>query len=226
MLKLHNISKSFQRGGSSFAVLEQVSLSVGKGELVSLLGRSGSGKTTLLNLTAGLLAPDQGQVIIDGFDLGQMQERRQSALRNQKIGYVPQGQSLLANLTVLDNVRIPFHLMPRQGVSTTKARDVLHDFGCAHLEKSYPASLSGGEMRRVALARALINSPSLILADEPTSDLDIASARQIAAILSALAQRGVALLVVTHDLELSRYADRALCLEAAHLRESADMDMT
>jgi putative ABC transport system ATP-binding protein len=217
LLAINNISKSFQRGGTNFKALDNVSLNLQKGEFVSLIGRSGSGKTTLLNIIAGLLAPDCGQVLIDGVDLGQLDEPAQSALRSQKIGYVPQGQSLLNNLTVLDNVRLPAQFKPQAGPSCAQALDLLSDFGISHLRRNYPASLSGGEARRVALARALINSPQLLIADEPSSDLDIETTRETAEILSALNQRGISLLLVTHDPELSVYGGRALHLQSGRL---------
>jgi len=156
-------------------------------------------------MLTGLLTPDSGKIVFDGVDIFSLDDRERSLWRNDKLGYVPQGASLLSNLSAIDNVRLPFHLQARPGGSLKKARDLMSDLGISKLEKSYPAALSGGEMRRVALARAMMNSPELIIADEPTSDLDSETAREIAGLFSLLNESGCSFLVATHDLELSRH---------------------
>lgn len=211
------VSKKYERGGRSFPAVDSLSLSMDRGEFVCLLGRSGSGKTTLLNMIAGLLTPDFGQITFDGIDIYSLDDRARTLWRNEKLGYVPQGASLLANLTALDNVRLPFFLQARAGESQKKARGLMSDLGIAKLENSYPAALSGGEMRRVALARALMNSPELIIADEPTSDLDVETAGEIISLLSLLNDRGCTLLVATHDLELSRCGGSVLTMAEGRL---------
>jgi putative ABC transport system ATP-binding protein len=155
-------------------------------------------------MIAGLLTPDAGEVFFDGVGPYSLDDPARTAWRNRTLGYMPQGASLLSNLTALDNVRLPFHLQPRRGESLEKARELMNVLGISRLEKSYPSALSGGETRRVALARALMNSPELILADEPTNDLDAETAREMAALLAALNGRGCAFLVATHDRELGR----------------------
>ena len=209
-LEIRHLSKRYRRGGSWFNAVDNLSFRLENGEFVSLTGRSGSGKTTLLNMAIGLLSPDSGEVLLDGMNLFSLGDRERTALRNEKIGYVPQGRSLLGNLTALDNARLPFHLRRRQGNSRQKARELFARLDISRLENSYPAELSGGELRRVALARALINSPTLIIADEPTSDLDIDTAREILELFSSLNQQGISFLLATHDRELSRCGGRVL----------------
>lgn len=202
LLEIKGLRKEYERGGHRFAAVDDLCLTLERGGFVCLFGRSGSGKTTLLNMIAGLLTPDAGKVLFDGVDPYSLDDPARTAWRNEKLGYLPQGASLLSNLTALENVRLPFHLQPRNGESFGKARALMNELGISHLEESYPSALSGGETRRVALARALMNSPELIIADEPTSDLDAETAREMAVLLSALNGRGCAFLVATHDREL------------------------
>ncbi|MDR2125179.1 MAG: ABC transporter ATP-binding protein [Desulfovibrio sp.] len=203
-LEAQHLTKSYRRGQTHFNAVYNACFSLADGAFVSLIGRSGSGKTTLLNMAIGLLSPDSGEILVDGNNLFSLEDRQRSDFRNEKIGYIPQGRSLLGNLTALNNTRLPFHLQRRSGDSLQKARELFIQLGISHLENSYPKELSGGELRRVALARALINSPELILADEPTSDLDIDTAREIWELFSRLNAQGVSFLVATHDVELSR----------------------
>lgn len=204
LLEISGLRKEYERGEHCFAAVDNLGLTLDRGEFVCLFGRSGSGKTTLLNMIAGLLTPDSGEVLFDGTNLYSLDDAARTAWRNEKLGYMPQGASLLANLSALDNVRLPFHLQPRDGKSREKARELMEELGISRLEKSYPSALSGGETRRVALARALMNSPEIILADEPTNDLDAETAREMAALFSTLNSRGCAFLVATHDQELGR----------------------
>lgn len=203
-LEIRHLTKRYKRGRTHFDAVSNISFSLADGDFVSLIGRSGSGKTTLLNMVIGLLSPDSGEILVDGINLFSLDERQRSAFRNARVGFIPQGRSLLGNLTVLDNARLPFHLLRRSGDSLQRARELFKQVGISHLENSYPAELSGGELRRVALARALINSPEMILADEPTSDLDIDTGQEIFALFSNLNAQGVTFLVATHDVELSR----------------------
>ena len=202
LLEISGLRKEYERGDHRFAAVDNLDLTLDRGEFVCLFGRSGSGKTTLLNMIAGLLTPDTGEVLFDGVNLYSLDDPARTAWRNEKLGYLPQGGSLLSNLTALDNVRLPFHLQPRKGESREKAREWMSELGISSLERSYPSALSGGEARRVVLARALMNSPELVIADEPTSDLDAKTAREMASLFSALNSKGCAFLVATHDLEL------------------------
>lgn len=204
MLHIKNISKQYDRAGKTFAAVDNISLNMAEGDFISIIGRSGSGKTTLLNMVAGLLSPTGGDISFDGVNPFVLGDRAMARFRNCNIGYVPQGKSLLANLTALDNIRLPFYLAPRAGACLEKARALLNEMGLPYLAGSYPQSMSGGEMRRVAIARALINNPKLIIADEPTSDLDLETTHEIIALLKRLNATGTAILVVTHDLELAR----------------------
>ncbi|MDR2825276.1 MAG: ABC transporter ATP-binding protein [Deltaproteobacteria bacterium] len=220
-LQVSHLNKRYVRAGWFHAVAD-VSFCLENGVFASLIGRSGSGKTTLLNMLIGLLSPDSGEILLNGIKLFSMNDRERTALRNEKIGYVPQGRSLLSNLTALNNARLPFHLQRRSGDSLQKARALFSDLGIAHLENSYPEELSGGELRRVALARALINSPELIIADEPTSDLDVDTAHEILELFLRLNRQGVSFLVATHDLELSRCGGLMLKMDSGKLVTEAE----
>jgi putative ABC transport system ATP-binding protein len=221
-LEIRHLTKRYLRGRTCFDAVCNASFSLADGAFISLIGRSGSGKTTLLNMVIGLLGPDSGEVLVDGISLFSLDERQRSDFRNARIGYIPQGRSLLGNLTALDNARLPFHLRRRSGDSLHKARELFTQLGISHLENSYPAELSGGELRRVALARALINSPELLLADEPTSDLDIDTAREIWELFSRLNAQGVAFLVATHDVELSRRGNAIWEMHSGRLTPKAE----
>ncbi|MDR2820746.1 MAG: ABC transporter ATP-binding protein [Desulfovibrio sp.] len=222
-LRINHLTKRYQRGDSWFDAVRNASFSLDDGALVSMVGRSGSGKTTLLNMVSGLLCPDSGEILVDGINLFSMDDKKRSDFRNEKIGYIQQGRSLLGNLTALDNVRLPFHLQRRSGDSLQRARGLFADLGVSHLENSYPAELSGGELRRIALARALINAPAIVIADEPTSDLDIDTAHEILELFSRLNAQGVAFLVATHDPELSRCGGMALKMDAGELTKATEL---
>ncbi len=198
-LAVKKLSKEYTRNGRKFSAVDGVSLSVKDGEFISIVGQSGSGKSSLLNLIAGLLIPTSGEVLINGQNSALMDDSQSSVFRNSAIGYIPQGLSLLPNLTVLDNVRLPFFLANRTGNPDTIAKKLLADLGIEGLSKSYPADLSGGEAKRVAVARALINDPVLILADEPTENLDRRNADAIVELFAKIAAKGASVIMVTHD---------------------------
>ena len=223
LLSVTNLRKEYVRAGKSIAAVDRVSFAMKRGEFVSVIGRSGSGKTTLIGMIAGLISPTDGDVVLDGKTVTALNDAEASLLRNTVIGYVPQGTSLLAALTALDNVRLPHHLANggRSGDSAAKALALLESMGVAHLRDAYPSAMSGGEMRRVAIARALINDPALLIADEPTSDLDEESAHDVMDLLSRANSRGTALLVVTHDRELAQTAGRTLTMVSGKLAPGA-----
>ena len=208
LLELTNLSKEYPCGGKSFFAVRDVCLSLDAGDFAIIAGRSGSGKTTLLSLIGGLLIPSSGKVVFDGCDLMALSDRKLSALRNEKIGFIPQGYSILSNLTVLDNVLLPYFLHRRRGDAGDRALALLKELGIAHLANAYPKQLSGGELRRVAIARAFINNPKLLLADEPTNDLDTESARYVMSLFSRAADEGMAVLLVTHDPDVIAYGYR------------------
>lgn len=219
-LELRNAGKEYIRGGRVFSAVKNVNLSVTSGEFVGIIGRSGSGKSTLLNLTAGLLIPTAGEILINGKDISKLSDKEASLLRNSIIGYVPLGQSLLSNLSVLDNIRLPFYLTKREGNPDEKALKLLSRFRIKHLADSSPSSLSGGEMRRTAIARALINSPEILLADEPTSDLDAENSAEIAELFREISNNGTSVIMVTHEPDTIKNVDRVCKMEAGSLIES------
>ncbi|MDR0709637.1 MAG: ABC transporter ATP-binding protein [Spirochaetaceae bacterium] len=217
LLELQELTKAYKRGGRAFNAVSRVSLSIEPGDFISIIGRSGSGKTTLLNMSAGLLNPTQGAVLFEGQDIYGLHDKDISFLRNEKIGYVPQGQSLLSNFTVFDNVCIPWFLFKREGDVEGRAFTLLEKVGISHLAASYPKELSGGEMRRVAIARSLINNPRLLIADEPTGDLDVETTAEIMGLFSRIAGEGTAVLIVTHELDTLNYGDKTYSMDGGNL---------
>jgi putative ABC transport system ATP-binding protein len=217
LLELRELTKEYKRGDKAFNAVNGVTLSVERGDFISITGRSGSGKSTLLNMSAGLLKPTAGTVLFDGQDIFSLTDRSISLLRNERIGYVPQGQSLLSNFTVLENICIPWFLFKHKGEPEERALFLLGKTGISHLAASYPKELSGGEMRRVAIARALINSPALLIADEPTSDLDAETTAEIMRLLSAIAKEGTAVLIVTHELDTLSYGNKVYSMNEGNL---------
>lgn len=210
MLKIRGLTKYYERSGSRFAALDHVDLDIQDGEFVHITGRSGSGKSTLLSLVAGLLTADEGTILFGDQPFHSWDEEQRAVFRNGKIGIVPQLSTLLASLNVLENVLLPWYLQPREGDAAGRARYLLDKLGIRHLEKAYPRTLSGGELRRVLLARALMNEPDLILADEPTSDLDPENTREVMELFRRLNEEGKTLLVVTHEMDTLEYGTRVL----------------
>jgi putative ABC transport system ATP-binding protein len=216
ILKAQNIIKEYKRGGKPFRAVDDVSLEIREGEFVCITGRSGSGKSTLLNILAGLLAPDSGTVFFDGKSFEAFGDKERSFLRNTKLGYIMQGQSVLPNLTVLQNILLPFTFFQRD-CSQETALALLERTGLLPLATQYPSSLSGGELRRVSIVRALLSSPHLIIADEPTDDLDEETTQQIMELFVSAAKEGAAILMVTHDRNTIRYTGRLLTMQAGKL---------
>lgn len=218
IVRLKELCREYVRGGVRFPAVNRVTLEVEPGGYVNIIGRSGSGKSTLLNLVAGMLAPTSGEVEVDGRSLAGRSDRELSLLRNETIGFIPQGFATLPNLTVLENVLLPFCLYRRGGDGEGAAQYLLDKLEIGGLRGAYPRELSGGELRRVLIARALINKPKIVLADEPTSNLDAESSRRILSVLSALNEEGVTLLVVSHDLEALGCGRTTYTMEAGELR--------
>nr|AGS53105.1 ABC transporter ATP-binding protein [uncultured bacterium contig00036] len=229
LLELKDLTREYTRGGRAFNAVDCVNLSVESGDFVSIIGRSGSGKSTLLNMSAGLITPSRGNVFFDGIDIHRLNDRDVSLFRNGQIGYVPQGQCLLSYLTVLENVCIPLFLFKRAGEPAEqlkirrRAIELLEKTGISHLAASYPRELSGGEMRRVAIARSLINNPSLVIADEPTSDLDAETTTEIMQMLSAIARERTAsasqtaVLIVTHEIDAHNFGNKTYVMNDGKL---------
>ena len=193
--------------------VDGVTFSVTKGEFILIVGRSGSGKSTLLNMLGGLTIPTGGTIRLNGKDLGSMSDEALSRLRGEYMGFVFQFSGLLPTLNVLENVMLPSLFVKAKEDAEKRARSLLLNVGLDSKIKSYPSELSGGELKRAAVARALVNDPILILADEPTGDLDIDSEREIMELFKEINQQGKTILMVTHNPELSSYASRVIRME-------------
>ncbi|MCD4812516.1 ABC transporter ATP-binding protein [bacterium] len=215
ILQLENIKKEFVMGKSRLPVLRGVSLDVTKGELVSIMGPSGAGKTTLLNIAGGLMHPSSGSVTIDGDNLFVKSDEGISQSRNKNIGFVFQMHHLLPEFTAEENVMMPARIAG-VGVSAalSRARELLREVGLGERLNHRPGELSGGEQQRVAIARALMNQPKLLLADEPTGDLDGPTAREIHHLFRQInEQQGQTVIMVTHNPELGALAGRTITIE-------------
>ena len=223
MLILDSVSRSFGAGVHRRPVLDQVSISIPAASETVIIGRSGSGKSTLLNLISGIDRPDAGRVIFDGRDLSALREPERTLFRRRQVGFVYQFFNLLPTLSVEENVRLVLSL---DGVDAAPARRrsraMLERVGLGDRLESPVDVLSGGEQQRVALARALVHEPALLLADEPTGNLDEATAAQIAPLLRELArERGATVVLATHDRQLAAGADRCLVLREGQLRPAS-----
>lgn len=199
LLKASNISKTFKRREEDFYAVKNVDFSLSKGEFVFICGRSGSGKTTFLNLLAGLLNADSGTVLYNDKNIFDFSDNEKSFYRNEYIGFVPQTIGSLPNLSVLDNVRLPHFLFKRDGDGKDRALFLLEMMGIAGLKDELPKNLSGGETKRMLIARALMNSPTVLIADEPTSDLDASTTKDVMSALKSINAEGTAVIIVTHD---------------------------
>ena len=197
--------------------MQETSLSISGGKLIEIMGRSGSGKSTLLNVCAGLLEPTAGKVFLDDTDLYALEDKERSRLRNQAIGVIPQGQTGLRSLTVLENVLLPCEMYGITG-QEEYAMELLERVGIADLAGTYPSELSGGEMRRLSIARALIRKPGVLLADEPTGDLDDENTHVVLGMLRRFADEGTAVLLVTHESDAEEYADEGYRMEKGILK--------
>jgi len=220
-LECRALVKSFHQGPSLLPVLRGVDVTVARGERVAVLGRSGSGKSTLLHILGGLADPDSGDVLIDGVLVGPLNPEARARLRNRRMGFVYQFHHLLPEFTAMENVAMPLLLgAHRIGEARQRAVDMLAAVGLGERLDHRPSQLSGGERQRVAIARALVADPAVVLADEPTGNLDQESADQVFSVMLDLAQRrGTAFVVVTHDEDLARRMQRRLYLTDGHLIE-------
>ncbi len=209
VLRLENISKVYNQKMVSLQALNHVGLSVQKGEFIAVLGRSGSGKTTLLNIIAGIDVPSGGEVFIEGTNIAGLNEKKRTLLRREKIGFIFQAYELLPALTVIENIKLP-QLKKEDGY----IKELLDILEIGKYEKFYPDQLSGGQKQRAAIARALVNHPAVILADEPTGNLDSKTERIVIDLLKALAKRYKAsVILVTHNEKLVKDADRTIRFE-------------
>lgn len=219
MIKLDNLSMAYSLGDEQVNVLKGVDLEIGRGETVAIIGPSGSGKTTLLLLLAGLEQPEAGQVRIDGIPLSELDTDQLADLRRDKMGIIFQSFHLVPSLTALGNVALPIEISGRAGAREL-ARAMLEKVGLAARENHYPSQLSGGEQQRVAIARALVHTPKLVLADEPTGNLDLRTGAKVTDILFSLNREvGSTLVLVTHDEMIARRCQRVLRLQDGKLIE-------
>jgi putative ABC transport system ATP-binding protein len=220
-IALHDVDLSLGRGAARVHILKGVSLGIDRGEAVGLVGPSGSGKSTLLMTMAGLESPDSGRVIVDGTDLAALDEDALARFRGRRIGIVFQSFHLVPTMTALENVALPLELAG-QDDAFERAEAELQAVGLGHRLHHYPAQLSGGEQQRVAIARAIVPNPAILVADEPTGNLDENTGRSIIDLLFALKRdRGATLVLVTHDVNLAHLCDRTVRLRSGRVEVDA-----
>ena len=204
MLKIEQLFKTYVRA-KEFNAVDNVNLEVEDGEFIAIIGKSGSGKSTLLNIISGILSPTSGKIFLDNEEISALSDDEKSFIRNDSMGFIPQSTVVLSTL----NVCLPFFVSKREGDAVGRGKYLLKELGIEHLESSYPREISGGELRRVTIARALMNYPKIILADEPTSDLDVENTKEVLEILKEINKKNnTTIILVTHDLACLEYADK------------------
>ena len=216
MIEIRSVSKTYREGEARRTVFRSLNASFVKGEVTCVTGRSGSGKSTLLNLISGIDLPDEGQICIDGTDIAALGDRDRTLVRRRRIGFVFQFFNLIPTLTVEENLRLPLELnATAPQTRDERVDDLLERVSLADRRASFPESLSGGEQQRIAVARALVHTPDILLADEPTGNLDVESGRTVLDLMSRLArENGATLLLATHSSEATAWADSVL-----HMRD-------
>ncbi|EMA6342466.1 ABC transporter ATP-binding protein [Bacillus cytotoxicus] len=214
MIKGQNINKNYLLGESIFPVLRDITLEIPKGEFIAIMGPSGSGKSTLLNLLGGLDTPDEGDIFIDGNTINKLNERQRTLFRRKNVGFIFQNYQLLPNMTVTENIAFPMqaaHL--NKNAINEKVSSLIQAVKLEGKENNFPSQLSGGQQQRVSIARALSMNPKLILADEPTGNLDRKTGTEVLQLLSSLHRnKGLTIVMVTHDILAASYADRIILL--------------
>jgi ABC-type lipoprotein export system ATPase subunit len=225
-VELVELAKHYRQGKSVVRALDGVSLTIGAGEFVSVVGRSGSGKTTLLDLVGLLLRPTSGKVVIDGVDTSTLKDGERADMRGQRIGFVFQEYNLLPALNVVDNVMLPLrYTRSRVGNGKARAHELLEIVGLGDRLRHRPDELSGGEQQRVAIARSLVNRPALVLADEPTGAVDTQTSMELLGLMRQLnAEEKVTFMIVTHDLDLAGRADRMVRLKDGRVVADETLD--
>ncbi|SHH82866.1 putative ABC transport system ATP-binding protein [Caloranaerobacter azorensis DSM 13643] len=213
IIKTQNLSKVYGKGNTKVEALRDVNISINEGEFVSIVGASGSGKSTLLHLLGGLDRPSSGKVIIDGYDIYNLKEKELAVFRRRKIGFVFQFYNLISVLNVEENIVLPL-LLDHQKVDKNHIRDIMNILGIEDRKTHLPSELSGGQQQRVSIGRALAYKPSIILADEPTGNLDSKSTKEVMELLRLSVKKyHQTLVLVTHDLEIASQADRIITLK-------------
>jgi putative ABC transport system ATP-binding protein len=222
MIEVSSLTKTFGTGSSEVRAVDNVYLEVQPGEFILILGRSGSGKSTLLGMLAGLIRPTSGTIRIKGMDINTMSDNAIAELRSKEIGFVFQFSGLIPTVTALENVMIPTLFSHDGSGNRERALDLLKQVGVAERANAYPRTLSSGEMKRVAIARALINKPSILIADEPTGDLDNATESEIMALFRTLNHEGITIIMVTHNPDLIPCATRTYRMNQGRMKREPD----
>lgn len=217
-IKMENCSVTFQ-GSSRVQALKNISFSFNKNDWITFLGPSGSGKTTLLNAIGGVLSLTEGRIVVDGKEIGAFNHEELQEYRRTKTGFIYQDYKLLEPFNVLENVMLPQWPYQKRNILEQKAKEVIEDLNMSHRMYAYPAQLSGGEKQRTAIARAMLNQPDILLCDEPTGNLDEENRENILQILTELHQKGMTILLVTHDLEVAKWGTREITLRDGKIME-------
>jgi putative ABC transport system ATP-binding protein len=221
-IEMRQVSKTYDAAGRGPPVLDGVDIQIAQGEFVVLVGRSGSGKSTLLNLIGAIDVPTAGEIFIDGVELGALDESARALLRRRELGFVFQFFNLIPTLTVAENLLLPLELNGRTGAAAiARVSDLLAEVGLADRADRFPDELSGGEQQRVAIARAIVHEPRIVLADEPTGNLDLETAHDVIGLLDRLCRdAGLTLVMATHSREVIGLADRVLTIRAGRVIEA------
>ena len=218
IIKAENLTKSYKRGSETVHALQGANLTINAGEFISIVGPSGSGKTTFMNLLGCLDTPSSGAYVLNGTQIAGLKEKDLVKVRQENIGFVFQQFFLLPTLTVKENVELPL-LFKNKG--SNRSKELLETVGLTHRHTHLPKELSGGEMQRVAIARALINAPKILLADEPTGNLDTKNSEKVIGLFRELHRSGLTIIMVTHNPELARIADRIITITDGQIKVSA-----
>lgn len=213
IVKMEHVTKIYGEGNTRVWALDDVNLTVNKGEIVAVVGASGSGKSTLLHVMGGVDIPNEGNVIVDGKDITRLTDEEMSVFRRRKIGFVFQAFNLVSSINVWENIVLPLGLDGKK-VDKAYVNDIITTLGLEHRIHNLPNTLSGGQQQRVAIARALVNRPEILLADEPTGNLDSKTSDEVIALLKMSAKKyGQTIVMITHDDEIAQVADRILVIE-------------
>ena len=221
LIEIDNIGKDYQEGDSTVQAIKEMSFSIDDGEFVSIMGQSGSGKSTLLSILGGLNHPTRGRILLDSLDIYKLSSEQRADLRSEYIGVIFQSFQLIPYLTVLENVKLPMAITGKKARTQDKmARNVLERVGLANKADRLPDQLSGGEQERVAIARAIVNKPPILLADEPTGSLDSKTAAEIMALLKELNSEGQTIIMVTHNPEACKHTSRTIMVKDGSCSEN------
>jgi putative ABC transport system ATP-binding protein len=225
LIEMKKISKYYQSEGECVTALQEMDVTIEEGEFIAVMGPSGSGKSTLLNILGGLSHPSAGELLVDGIDIYQLKGEKLADYRREYIGFVFQSFQLIPYLTILENVMLPLAILPfRNGDQRDMVTRVLEKVGLAEKGRRLPNQLSGGEQERGAIARALVNSPPVILADEPTGNLDSGTGKEIMELLNSLNSEGQTIIMVTHNPENAQFAHRIIQLKDGQVQSLLDAD--